>query len=56
MKLKRKKDQRVVNASVVLTKENSIIKGSRGWEGLGRKKGGRGKRGSESGMGGDGGN
>jgi hypothetical protein len=38
MKLKRKEDQRV-NASVLLRRRNDIIKGGRGWEGLGRKKG-----------------
>jgi hypothetical protein len=41
MKLKRKEDQRV-DASVILRGGNNIIKGSRGWEGLGRKKGGGG--------------
>ena len=41
MKLKRKEDQRV-DASVLLRRGNKIIKGSRGWEGLGRKRrGGR---------------
>ena len=39
MKLKRKEDQRV-DASVLLRRKNKIIKGSRGWEGLGRKRGG----------------
>jgi hypothetical protein len=38
---------------ILLRRGNSIIKGSRGWEGLGRKRRGRGKRGAESGMGGD---
>ena len=38
MKLKRKEDQRV-DASVLLRRGNKIIKGSRGWEGLGRKRG-----------------
>jgi hypothetical protein len=37
MKLKRKEDQSV-NASVLLRRGNSIIKESRGWEGLGRKR------------------
>jgi hypothetical protein len=37
MKLKRKEDQRV-DASVLLRRGNKIIKGSRGWEGLGRKR------------------
>ena len=45
MKLKRKEDQRV-DASVLLRRGNKIIKGSRGWEGLGRKRrGGGGKEG-----------
>ena len=48
MKLKRKEDQRV-GASVLLRKGNNIIKGSRGWEGLGRKMGGKG---AELGVGG----
>ena len=39
MKLKRKEDQRV-DASVLLRRGNNIIKGSRGWKGLGRKRGG----------------
>jgi hypothetical protein len=43
MKLKRKKDQRV-DASVLLTRGNKIIKGSRGWEGLGRKREGGGEK------------
>jgi hypothetical protein len=42
MKLKRKEDQRV-DASVLLRRGNKIIKGSRGWEEIGRKKRG-GKR------------
>jgi hypothetical protein len=37
MKLKRKKDQRV-DASVLLRIGNKIIKGSRGWKGLGSKR------------------
>jgi hypothetical protein len=37
MKLKRKGDQRV-DASVPLRKGNKMIKGSKGWEGLGRKR------------------
>jgi hypothetical protein len=37
MKLKKKEDQRV-NASVLLRRGNNIIKGSRGWEGFGRKR------------------
>jgi hypothetical protein len=42
---KRKEDQRVV-ASVLFRSKNNIIKGSRGWEGLGWKRGGgREKRG-----------
>ena len=43
MKLKRKDDQRV-DATDLLRRGNNIIKGSRRWEGLGRKKeGGGGK-------------
>ena len=38
MKLKMKEDQRV-GASVLLRRGSNIIKGSRGWEGLGRKRG-----------------
>ena len=41
MKLKRKEDQRV-DASVLLRRGNKIIKGSRGWDGLGRVRGGEG--------------
>jgi hypothetical protein len=53
MKLKRKEDQRV-DASVLLRRGNSIIKGSRGWDGLGRVRGGGGeKRGRIRGDGGD---
>ena len=37
MKLKKKEDQSV-DASVLLRRGNKIIKGSRGWEGLGRKR------------------
>ena len=37
MKLKRKEDQRV-DASVLLRRVNKMIKRSRGWEGLGRKR------------------
>ena len=54
MKLKRKEDQRV-DASVLLRRGNKIIKGSRGWEGLWRKRREGGEKGAESGMGGDGG-
>jgi hypothetical protein len=50
MKLKRKEDQRV-DVSVLLRKGDKIIKGSRGWEGLERKR--EGERGEESGMAGD---
>jgi hypothetical protein len=39
MKLNRKEDQRV-DVSILLRRGNNIIKGSRGWEGLGRKRGG----------------
>jgi hypothetical protein len=45
MKHKRKEDQRV-DASVLLRRGSNIIKGSRGWEGFGRKRrGGRDKEG-----------
>jgi hypothetical protein len=44
MKLKRKENQRV-DASDLLRRGNKIMKGSRGWGGLGRKKKGGGKRG-----------
>jgi hypothetical protein len=55
VKFKRKEDQRV-DASVLCRRGNNIIKGSRGWEGLERKKeGGRDKEGADSGFGGDGG-
>jgi hypothetical protein len=43
MKFKRKKDQRV-DASILLSKGNKIIKGSRGWDGLGRKRRGGGEK------------
>jgi hypothetical protein len=43
MKLKRKEDQRV-DASVLLRRVNKMIKRSRGWEGLGRKRKGRGEK------------
>jgi hypothetical protein len=36
-RLKRKEDHRV-DSSVLLRRGNKIIKGSRGWEGLGRKR------------------
>jgi hypothetical protein len=42
-----------MDGSIVLRRENNIIKGSRGWEGLGKKRGGG--RGAESGMEEDGG-
>ena len=54
MKLKRKEDQRV-NTLVLLKRGTNIFKGSREWEGLGRKRGGKGKIEAESGMGGYGG-
>jgi hypothetical protein len=42
----KKKKERSVDASVLLRRENKIITGGRGWEGLERKRGGeRGKRG-----------
>ena len=40
MKVKKKEDQSV-DASVLLRRGNKIITGARGWEGLGRKRGGR---------------
>jgi hypothetical protein len=39
MKLKRKEDQNV-DVSVLLRRGNKLLKGGRGWEGLGRKRGG----------------
>ena len=53
-KLKRKEDQ-IVDALVLITRGNKIIKGSRGWEGLRRKRRGERKIQEESGMGEDGG-
>ena len=50
MKLKRKEDQRVDVPA--LRRGNKIVKGSREWEGLGRKRRGEGKK-AESGMEGD---
>jgi hypothetical protein len=44
MKLKREEDQRV-DASVLLRRGNKVIKGRRGWEGIGGKRRGRGKEG-----------
>jgi hypothetical protein len=43
VKLKRREDQRV-DASVLHRRENKIIKGSRGWEELGRKRRGGGEK------------
>ena len=43
MKLKKKEDQSV-DASVLLRRGNKIIKGSRGWEELGRKRRGGGEK------------
>jgi hypothetical protein len=40
MKFKRKEDHRV-EASVLLRRGNNLIKGSKGWEGLGRKRVGK---------------
>jgi hypothetical protein len=40
VKLKKKEDQSMCT-SVLLRIQNKIIMGSRGWEGLGRKRGGR---------------
>ena len=42
MKFNKKEDQ-MVDASVLLRRENKTIKHSRGWETLGRKKGGQDK-------------
>ena len=39
MKLKKKEDQ-IIDASALLRRENKIIMGGRGWEGLGRNRGG----------------
>jgi hypothetical protein len=41
-KLKRKEDQRV-DALVLLKRRNKFIRRGRGWEGLGRKRGGKGE-------------
>jgi hypothetical protein len=49
MKPKKKEDQ-YVGASVHLTSRNKIFMGGRGWEGLGRKRGGGGGKGAGSGM------
>ena len=43
MKSRRKEDQ-IMDASVLLRRGNKIIKGSRGWEGLGRKRRGGGEK------------
>jgi hypothetical protein len=43
MKLNRKEDQRV-DASVLLTRGNKIIMGSKGWEDLGGREEGEGKK------------
>jgi hypothetical protein len=44
-----------VDSSVLLRRGNKIIKGSRGWEGLGRKRSRGGEKEEESGVGGEGG-
>jgi hypothetical protein len=44
MKLKKKEEQRV-DALVLLGRENQIIKGSRWWEEIGRKRRGGGEKG-----------
>jgi hypothetical protein len=49
-----KKESQSVDASVILGRGNKILMGGRGWERFGRKKEGVGKRGVESGTGGDG--
>jgi hypothetical protein len=49
--MKLKKEDQNVDASVTLRRKNKILRGSRGWEGLGRKRGGEeGKDGAGSGM------
>ena len=42
--MKLKKEDQSVDASVLLRRGNKIIKGSRGWEGLGRKRGVEGEK------------
>jgi hypothetical protein len=54
VKLKKKEDQSV-DASVLLRRGNKILTGSIGRKGLGRERGGKGKREAGSGMGEDGG-
>jgi hypothetical protein len=54
MKLKRKEDQ-IVDVSVLLRRLNKIIKGREGGRDSEGRKEGEGKRGEESGMGGGGG-
>jgi hypothetical protein len=50
--MKLKKEDQNLDVSVLIM-GNKILLGSRGWEGLGKKKGGgEGKRGAGSGMGG----
>jgi len=49
----KKKEDQNVDASVLLRRGNKILRGGRGWEGLGRKRGGEGDWGAKSGMGGD---
>jgi len=51
--MKLKKEDQSVDASVLLGKGNKIITEGRRWEGPGRKKGGKGKRATGSGVGGD---
>jgi hypothetical protein len=46
MKLKKKEDQSV-DASVLLRRGNKVITGGRGWEGLGRKRRGEGRKGGQ---------
>jgi hypothetical protein len=52
MKLKQKEDQ-IMDASVLLRRGNKILTGGRRWEELWRKKGGGGKGGAGTDMGGD---
>jgi hypothetical protein len=46
MKLKKEEDQSV-DVSALLRRGNKIIKGRRGWEGLGRKRGEGGEKGGQ---------
>jgi hypothetical protein len=46
VKLKKKEEQ-TVDASVLLSRKNKRLMGSRGWEGFGRKRGGQGRKGRQ---------